>query len=60
MMWSADHLLPSMQAITLIADKAFDADERVIVPLATAGKAVVIPPIVPRLRPRPLYGASPH
>jgi transposase len=26
----ADHLLPSMQAITLIADKAFDADERVI------------------------------
>jgi transposase len=45
----ADHLLPSMQAITLIADKAFDADERVIVPLAAAGKAVVIPPKANRL-----------
>ena len=48
----ADHLLPSMQAITLIADKAFDADERVIVPLAAAGKAVVIPPKANRLLPR--------
>jgi hypothetical protein len=35
----ADHLLPDMQADTLIADKAFDADERVIKPLAAAGKA---------------------
>ena len=25
----ADHVLPDMQADTLIADKAFDADERV-------------------------------
>jgi transposase len=33
-----------MQADTLIADKAFDADERVITPLAEAGKTVVIPP----------------
>ena len=33
-----------MQADTLIADKAFDADARVIAPLAAAGKAVVIPP----------------
>jgi transposase len=33
-----------MQADTLIADKAFDADERVIVPLAAAGKTAVIPP----------------
>jgi transposase len=40
----ADHLLPSMQADMLIADKAFDADERVIAPLATAGKTAVIPP----------------
>jgi transposase len=48
----ADHLLPSMQAITLIADKAFDADERVIVPLAAAGKVVVIPPKANRLQPR--------
>jgi hypothetical protein len=31
-----------MQAETLIADKAFDADARVIVPLATAGKTAVI------------------
>jgi transposase len=40
----ADHLLPDMQAATLIGDKAFDADERVIAPLAAAGKTVVIPP----------------
>jgi transposase len=40
----ADHLLPHMQAELLIADKAFDADERVIEPLAAAGKAAVIPP----------------
>lgn len=33
----ADHLLPSMQADTLIADKAFDADEQVIAPLIVAG-----------------------
>jgi transposase len=33
-----------MQADTLIADKAFDADERVIRLLAAAGKKVVIPP----------------
>ena len=40
----ADHLLPSMKADTLIADKAFDADERVLVPLAEAGKTAIIPP----------------
>ena len=40
----ADHLLLEMEADTLIADKAFDADERVIKPLAAAGKTVVIPP----------------
>jgi transposase len=39
----ADHLLPDMAAGTLIADKAFDADERVIKPLADAGKGTVIP-----------------
>ena len=33
-----------MQADTLIADKAFDAQERVIDPLTAAGKTVVIPP----------------
>ena len=40
----ADQLLPAMQAETLIADKAFDAQERVIDPLLAAGKTVVIPP----------------
>ena len=40
----ADHLLPGMEAGTLIADKAFDADVRVLEPLAQAGKAAVIPP----------------
>ncbi len=39
----ADHLLPDMDADALIADKAFDADKRVIEPLAKSGKAVVIP-----------------
>jgi transposase len=39
----ADHLLLEMEADTLIADKAFDA-ERVIKPPAAAGKTVVIPP----------------
>jgi transposase len=38
-----DHFLPTMQADTLIADKAFDADARVIAPLAAAGKTTVIP-----------------
>ena len=49
----ADHLLPQMQADTLIADKAFDADERVIEPLAAAGKSAVIPPKANRRSPRP-------
>ena len=40
----ADHLLPQMPADTLIADKAFDAEERVIQPLQAAGKTAVIPP----------------
>ena len=39
----ADALLPQMQADTLLADKAFDADERVIEPLLAAGKTPVIP-----------------
>lgn len=39
----ADALLPGMTADTLIADKAFDADERVIEPLRKAGKTIVIP-----------------
>jgi transposase len=40
----ADTLLPQMAADTLLADKAFDADKRVIEPLLAAGKTAVIPP----------------
>lgn len=40
----ADVLLPQMEADTLLADKAYDADKRVIEPLHEAGKTVVIPP----------------
>jgi transposase len=40
----ADALLPQMQADALLADKAFDADERVIEPLLAVGKKFVIPP----------------
>jgi transposase len=39
----ADHLLPSMKADILLADKACDADERVISLLENAGKTPVIP-----------------
>jgi transposase len=49
----ADHLLPDMQADTLIGDKAFDADNRVIEPLAASGKTAVIPPRSNRRLPRP-------
>jgi transposase len=48
----ADELLPSMTADTLIADKAFDADKRVIEPLTAAGKTFVIPPKANRLTSR--------
>ena len=40
----ADVLLPAIEADTMLADKAYDADERVIVPLQAAGKTAVIPP----------------
>ena len=39
----ADRLLPTMEADMLIADKAFDADARVLEPLAAVGKTAVIP-----------------
>ena len=48
----ADHLLPDLQADILIADKAFDAEARVLRPLAAAGKAAVIPPKANRRAPR--------
>ena len=49
----ADVLLKDTPAQTVIADKAYDADERVIGPLEQAGKAVVIPPKKNRKEPRP-------
>ena len=40
----ADRLLPNLVADTVLADKAYDADERVIQPLEAQGKTAVIPP----------------
>jgi len=40
----ADVLLPQIKASTVIADKGFDADQRVLEPLQKAGKLAVIPP----------------
>ena len=37
-------MLPELAADVLIADKAFDAEERVLRPLDQAGKTAVIPP----------------
>ena len=48
----ADALLPHVQANTVLADKAYDADQRVIEPLLAAGKTVVIPPKSNRKEPR--------
>ncbi len=59
----ADHLLSGMKADMLIADKAFDADKRVLEPLAATGKGAVIPPKangrVARTYDRDLYKARP-
>ena len=49
----ADALLPDMKADILLADKAFDADQRVIEPLHKAGKTCVIPPKSNRKTRRP-------
>jgi IS5 family transposase len=40
----ADKLLPDLVADTVLADKAYDADERVIELLEAQGKTAVIPP----------------
>lgn len=48
----SDVLLPQIEANIVIADKAFDADERVIQPLLQAGKSFVIPPRSNRKNPR--------
>jgi transposase len=53
--------LPTLEAAIVIADKGYDADQRVIEPLQQAGKTVVIPPKrnrkVPREYDRHLYKA---
>lgn len=48
----ADQLLPELLADTIIADKAYDADERVIEQLEAQGKSAVIPPRRNRTHPR--------
>ena len=40
----ADQLLPDVVADTVLGDKGYDADERVIEPLQAQGKTSVIPP----------------
>lgn len=47
----ADALLPALEANILIADKSFDVDGRVRLPLEKAGKTAVIPPTARRLNP---------
>lgn len=49
----ADELLPIVKADAVLADKAFDADERVIEPLLAAGITPVIPPKSTRKTQRP-------
>jgi transposase len=49
----ADALLPGLEADILIADKAFDAEARVLAPLEQAGKTAVIPPKTNRRNQRP-------
>lgn len=48
----ADELLPQIEAQAVIADKAYDAHERVITPLVERGIDCVIPSKKNRLQPR--------
>ena len=48
----ADALLPNLVADTVLADKAYDANKRVIEPLQAQGKTAVIPPKRNRTTPR--------
>ena len=48
----ADVLLPQLEADTVIADKGFDADQSVLLPLERSGKMAVIPPKANRKHPR--------
>ncbi len=49
----ADELLADITADTVLADKGYDADARVIKPLEQAGKTAVIPPKRNRKEVRP-------
>jgi transposase len=51
----ADVLLPALAAPVVLADKGYDAEERVLQPLAQAGQTAVIPPRANRKQPR-AYG----
>ena len=42
-------MLPQVEAMTVIADKGYDAEERVLAPLRAAGKTAVIPPRANRI-----------
>ena len=57
----SDLLLPKLTAPTILADKGYDADRRVVEPLIAQGKTVVIPSkrnrIAPREYDRDLYKA---
>lgn len=48
----SDVLLPALAADTVLADKGYDTDERVLFPLAAAGKVAVIPPKSNRIEQR--------
>ncbi len=48
----ADQLLPNIVADTVLADKGYDADERVIERLQAQGKTALIPPKRNRNNPR--------
>jgi len=48
----ADALLPGLEADALLADKAYDADQRVLEPLRDAGIEPVIPSKANRKEPR--------
>ncbi len=49
----ADALLPELEADALLADKAYDADQRVIEPLRDADIEPIIPSKARRKEPRP-------
>lgn len=59
----ADVLLPALEANIVLADRAYDADERVINLMQSAGKEAVVPSKKNRLHPRDydrdLYKARP-